>query len=232
MIRILGKVLVLLTALLAAPVAEAGPIVYFDMMRSVSLFGQHFENTTTGQWDVLKSTVLPLCCLADHRSNIGQLGIRAQFNMAILSNSDTGPSVNNISQLFTSFALDVPYLADLDFGLGATDSAHTEGFLYDQTNDIMLAELILDAGFKGLTYEGVLQPGLYSLYLLTQVSAPAGKYFGHGQVSGNLDLTSQDPAVIPEPATMTLFGMGLVATAWRRRHTNRSSIGVAGHPSA
>jgi len=79
----------------------------------------------------------------------------------------------------------------------------------------MLAQIIVDEGTRRLQYEGILEPGVYSYYLQTQINTGEGFHQSRGQLGGDLVLTQFTP--VPEPATMTLFGVGLAATVWRRR---------------
>jgi len=79
----------------------------------------------------------------------------------------------------------------------------------------MLAQATIDEGFARLRYDGILGPGVYSYYLLAQLNPPGGSNDHNAQFGGDFELRAFTP--VPEPATMTLFGVGLAAAAWRRR---------------
>ena len=211
--RILGTLLLLVAPLINAPTAEAGPIVYFDTHRSLDANGQFFESTATGVFDV--SATGSDGTAAEHRSDISQSGISTVVNMSGLSNVNGGPGINNTTQLFTSFAIDVPYSADLDITLLGRDDARSEGYLFDQNTGTMLAQVMVDSGFAHLMFQGILDPGLYDFFLLSEVTAPTGPFFGHATSVGDFALQEFTP--VPEPATMTLFGIGLAAAWWRKR---------------
>jgi hypothetical protein len=219
MTRTFQLLLGLLLALVFAPVAEAGPIVYFDIYRSLNVDGTVFENTTTGLWSASATSPGPT---RSHRSFIGESVVDPQGHpyerirtQGSLNAFSSGGPANLSTDLFTSFALDSPYTVDLDAFVSADDYGYAEGFFYNETTQLMLAQIIVDEETRRLQYQGVLEPGMYSYYLLAQINTGDGFHQSQARFGGDLELTQFTP--VPEPATMTLFSLGVAAVAWRRR---------------
>lgn len=221
--RIGLRLLPLFVAVLFVSVAEASPIVFFETDRSLQANGELFENHSAGAWSASStadgegffenghqiSTISP--------SYIGGTGLASA-----LSRTSANGDADVRSQLLASFGIDVPYLAMLDVGISASDDASAGGFLFNHDTQTMLAQVLLTDAASRLQYDGILTPGLYSFYLLAQMNAAPGPYQGTSSFVGGLALEPFTP--VPEPATLTLFGLGLAAAAWRRRSGIRGAV--------
>jgi hypothetical protein len=208
----------LLLALAFVQVAEAGPIVYFDITRSLEVNGTRYENHTTGHWSASDPTP---GTTRHHSSNIGISTSLPGFYSERITTTGTqlnafsgeGP-INATTEFFTRFALDDPHTVILDALLVARDFGYAEGFFLNETTGVMLAEGAIRDNFRRLQYAGLLDPGVYSYYLFAQINTGLGFHQSHARFGGDLELIA--PAPIPEPATMTLLATGLLA-AWRAR---------------
>jgi hypothetical protein len=224
MTRMVQFLSALLLALAFVPVAEAGPIVYFDIYRSLNVNGTLFENSTTGGWSATDPgpgfTRL-------HSSNIGQSVFapagyqyeRIRATGALFAGATDDPeNLSTYTDLFTSFVLDVPHTVNLDVFLSGRNDGYVEGFFYNETTQMMLAQAVVDEGIQRLRYDGVLEPGVYSYYLFARIIETGLFADSAAEFSGDLNLIPPPP--VPEPATMTLLATGLVA-AWRARRKSR-----------
>src|SRR5436190_23409209 len=169
--RAFPTLLVLLLALVSVPVAEAGPIVYFDSYRSFNDNGAVQDTTATGAW----SARAPTSINRSQNSVIGAQLVDPQghpFEMirafGTLNTRLRDGAAYYSTDLFTSFELDNPYHINLDVGLTARSDARVEGYLFDQNTQTMLAQLMLDHATGRLRFDGVVEPGVYSYFLFAE----------------------------------------------------------------
>lgn len=215
--------LVILLALASAPAAEAGPIIYFDTYRSLDVNGTMFENSSAGFWSVFHRDGNTN---GSQMTNIGEARIDPQGHPYELIrgsgnlNSARLDAANLSTDLFTSFMLDSPYSASLDAFVSARDAGYAEGYLFDETTQTMLAQVMVETGTARLQYEGILEPGLYSYYLFAQLDTPGTTNDHRASFGGDFELRQFTP--VPEPATMSLFGLGLAAV-WRKRQRQQAA---------
>jgi hypothetical protein len=214
--------LVLLSAVMFVPTAEAGTIIYFDTYRSLETNGTLQSSTANGEWFARDNTTtinrsqwsfIPEF-LVDGAGNPFQR-IRAHGTLNVVREG----TADHSTDLFTRLLLDAPYSADLDVSLRGDGDGEAQGYLFNETTQTMLAQVMVESGAQRLLFEGVLEPGIYSYFLQADIHTPDGmRLAGHSAAfSGDLDLRAFSP--VPEPATMTLFGVGLAAV-WQRRRAS------------
>jgi hypothetical protein len=222
MSRTLPVSIALLLALASVPVAEAGPIIYFDTYRSLSIDGTLLETTATGSWYASGgdgATRIHYSIIGEPRTDPAGHPYEVTWANAGLFANRFQPA-NLSTDLMTSFLLDSPYTADLDAFVSTRNDGYAEGFLFNGNTQTMLAQIIADEGTARLRYNGVLEPGMYTYYLFAQLNTPGNANDHQAQFGGDLELTPFTP--VPEPGTMTLVGLGLAA-AWRARRRKRSA---------
>lgn len=207
-------------SLIMAHAASAGTIVLFDGVRQTDAGIIHHQVHHTGLWSDSITWTDP---------NYGRATASQFTNISAGFFGGSGFSeIQDVpgSELWTSsgaaygafFEIDEPYLAQLNVELfETTGSALTRTTLYYRPD---ITTVVWDVfGTPGTTLvsrEGVLVPGRYHFTLDARTNGSLSDHAA-ASFSGGLMLTPIGGAEVPEPATMTLFGLGLAATVWRRR---------------
>lgn len=106
----------------------------------------------------------------------------------------------------------------IEYGLWNSPTVPVDVFV----NGSLAGSFVADQGFispgpefLNLDVTGLLVNGLNNV-LFTGNSANTGDY-----VIGQVDLTYDSAALVPEPVSLTLLSVGLAGVAWRRRATRR-----------
>jgi hypothetical protein len=199
--------LALLVTLVSPYTANAATIVFFDENRSINASGVVQSSGDAGFWS----------------ASVSQNGATASQSTTISSSfvGGTGfaqrPDVDTAfaSSFFgTSFTIDAPYMAHLDVDLFESGLGFTRVFLQNRTSPY---ELIWnDFGDPGLTTimrDTLLGPGTYEFFLDASHGYP---FSSTASFDGGFTLEPISGTEVPEPASMTLFGLGLCGVAARK----------------
>ncbi len=208
----LTKVLVVIAAsLFVARAANAETIILFNENRRISVFpfetDQNFEQ---GQW-------------SDSLSFTGNFGFgRASQNTNISTRFIGGVGDTLVHQpiegffteteLSVSFQLFEPYAARVDLELFATNAQAL--VTLDNANPGLLYGRFVNFDRVFLRDRFTLRPGVYDFLISTRGSLATGDVSGAWFDGG---LTLAPLSEVPEPATITLFGLGLFGVGVRKR---------------
>ncbi len=210
---------VFLLALVCGPVAEASTIVLFGSERSVVVNATSHAFHGQGAWSESRGQLVggdtQVFARQDSMISAAFLGGTGVAEVTALSGagSDTFAS-SNLRSLFT---ITEPYLATLDveFDVDWTDAA-AASLRLERTDGILGPPLFEAFGQPDastlITQSLLLLPGTYAFQMLTFATLSESVSF-----AGGLTLEPLTATAVPEPATITLFGLGLAAAAWRRR---------------
>jgi hypothetical protein len=203
-------------------VAAASSIVIFNTQRSTAAASaddryfdaDHWSNTVTGSNSSGGGSASQDTDISTFMGGTG--------TVTVISAPNAEDTVFGRSTLFTEFTLFQHYTADLTIDLFSENgltlavlrafdgSVHWNAF----TND----------GLVTLERHGTLLPGRYSFRI--DADASSSPAFSEGQstssFNGGLTLTPIVGTEIPEPATLSLFGIGLLGAAVRKRCTKGS----------
>ena len=212
----------LVAALTTAESASAGPIVFSRHTVSSSRMAFNITRLSSGPWsrsldgvnDAAQDTVIS-------SGFIGGSG----FAEGIV-----GAGGSTLAELRTSFVLDLISHGSLDVRLfQAGEGGFTRATLSNRDGTMRLnafsdGGLFSDGGAAELMAELTLPRGTYDFFLIANSAViPGFADYGFASFNGGLTITPME--VVPEPATFTLFGIGLAAAAIRRRR-------MAGRPQA
>jgi hypothetical protein len=152
------------------------------------------------------------------------LGLNASAAPILVSTGDLGDNVvDNAGDYLWQPVLTLPTGAgpdelEIKYGLWNSPAVPVDVFV----NGTLAGSFDADQGFtlpgpEFVTFDvtGLLVNGLNSI-LFTGNNVNSGDY-----VIGQVDLTYDAAAVVPEPVTLTLFSVGVAGVAWRRRAQRR-----------
>jgi hypothetical protein len=214
--RIPLLLVVLLAALAMPPAATAATIVFFNEQRFVNANTISEVTQEVGFWS--SSVTSPTA--GGGRSTATQTtDISASFIGGIGLAEEQFPSERAASFLQTHFTIDAPFTANLDIELFEAGLGFTRVFLQDRARSFeRVWDVFGEPGLTNFSGETILAPGTYFFWMEAGSVTP---FNAVSSFNGGLTL-APIPEVVPEPASMTLFGLGLLAAGARRLRRPKS----------
>ena len=218
MMKRCATALVVFCGLAIASPALAGPIIFFSQDRYVSAGGSTTATTSTGSFVATESSVEWFGqSLASQTTVIGSPFIGgaglAEANITFFG-------FDTYSVLRSTFILDESYTANLAVTLVATGQNGFADVALLNLDTFSQYTLTAFNSTQIATFSGTLTPGRYFFQLMATVAdlneGGTEQFSGTASFNGGLTLTPLDAASVPEPASMTLVGLGLAAV-WRCR---------------